>query len=64
MDLTLNSMKPLHWVLVGIGAWLALSPWFLGFSTFNIVKWNNVLLGALLIIFTFWIAGERPRGGA
>lgn len=37
-----------------LGLWLLLSPWLLGFSAFNLVAWNNILVGALIIIFVFW----------
>ncbi|MCL4404066.1 SPW repeat protein [Patescibacteria group bacterium] len=47
-------MKWTQWILLILGLWLLLSPWLLGFSAFNLVAWNNILVGALIIIFVFW----------
>ncbi len=43
-----------HWIILGLGVWLILSPWILGFSSLNLVSWNNLLVGALAIIFSLW----------
>ncbi len=43
-----------HWVVFGLGCWLLVSPWLLGFSGFNLVVWNNLLIGALTVIFILW----------
>ncbi|NCN53185.1 hypothetical protein COY65_01915 [Candidatus Jorgensenbacteria bacterium CG_4_10_14_0_8_um_filter_39_13] len=47
-------MKWNHWLVVGLGAWLLISPWLLGFSRLDLVVWNNIVVGILLLIFSFW----------
>jgi hypothetical protein len=50
-----------NWLLLVLAFWLFVSPWLLGFSEFNLVVWNNILVGGLIVIFTFWnIAPPRP----
>ncbi len=51
-------MRWTNWTLVGLGIWLILSPWVLGFSAFNLPAWNSVLFGALVAIFSFWDSSE------
>ncbi len=43
-----------HWVIVGLGVWLLASPWLLGFAELNLVVWNNLLVGLLMIVFALW----------
>lgn len=43
-----------QWALLVIGVWLLISPWFLGFSELDLVTWNAVVAGALVILFAFW----------
>lgn len=47
-------MKWNHWVIVGLGGWLIISPWLLGFAAFNLAVWNALVIGALIIVFIFW----------
>ncbi|MEK7513206.1 MAG: SPW repeat protein [Patescibacteria group bacterium] len=47
-------MKWNHWVAVALGVWLITSPWVLGFSSLNLATWNNVLVGALMVVFMLW----------
>ena len=47
-------MKWHHWFLVVFGFWLLISPWLLGFSSLNLVVWNNVVMGALIVVLAFW----------
>ncbi|MEK9194281.1 MAG: SPW repeat protein [Patescibacteria group bacterium] len=47
-------MKWNYWVLLGLALWLIISPWLLGFSGLNLVLWNNLMVGGLIIIFTLW----------
>ncbi|MFH1193068.1 MAG: SPW repeat protein [Candidatus Jorgensenbacteria bacterium] len=42
------------WVLVGLGVWVLISPWVLGFSALNLARWNNALMGLVIIILAFW----------
>lgn len=43
-----------EWALVVLGLWAILSPWILGFSGLNLILWNSILIGALIIVFAFW----------
>ena len=43
-----------NWVLIGLGIWSILSPWLLGFSKLNLVVWNSIFIGALVIVFVLW----------
>jgi len=47
-------MKWNHWAVIILGVWLILSPWILGYSELNLVTWNSIVIGALIIVFTFW----------
>lgn len=47
-------MKWNHWAVIILGVWLILSPWILGYSELNLVTWNSIAIGALIIVFTFW----------
>jgi hypothetical protein len=49
-------MKWNHWLIFSLAFWLVISPWLLGFSDLNLVLWNNVLIGALIIAFVLWRA--------
>ncbi|MGC9046986.1 MAG: SPW repeat protein [Minisyncoccia bacterium] len=47
-------MKWFHWFTIFLGAWIILSPWLFGFYEINIMAWNNVIAGILIIVFTLW----------
>ncbi|PIP30103.1 hypothetical protein COU12_00790 [Candidatus Jorgensenbacteria bacterium CG10_big_fil_rev_8_21_14_0_10_54_38] len=49
-------------VLVGLGVWVLISPWVLGFSALNLARWNNVLAGIAIITLAFW-GMVPPREG-
>ncbi|MFA5386111.1 MAG: SPW repeat protein [Candidatus Paceibacterota bacterium] len=36
-----------------VGIWLVVSPWLLGFFQYNIATWNAVIIGIILIVFSF-----------
>ena len=44
-------MKWNNWVLIGLGIWSVLSPWILGFSGLNLVVWNSIMVGSLVVVF-------------
>jgi hypothetical protein len=46
-------MKSPFWTLLGISAWILLSPWILGFASINLALWGNLLGGFVLLIFAF-----------
>ncbi len=52
-----------HWALVGLGVWVLISPWALGFAAFNLPLWSSVLSGILVVAVALYGA-TPPRGGA
>ncbi len=55
-----------EWVNLGFGAWLFLSPWFIGFGTSNALTWSSVITGGVIVVLTIWtLVDERtspPEG--
>ncbi len=47
-------MKWFNWMILVLAVWLVVSPWILGFSGLNLVVWNNLMAGGLIIVFTLW----------
>jgi len=47
-------MKWQHRIIVLLSIWLIISPWILGFSSLNLVVWNNIAVAFLVIILIFW----------
>ena len=47
-------MKWYHWTIVGLGIWLAVSPWILGFAEVNLAMWNAVAAGVVVIMLALW----------
>lgn len=43
-------MRKASWIVVGLGAWVAASPWILGFASVNLARWGNVLAGGLVLL--------------
>ena len=50
-----------HWALLGLGAWLIVSPWVLGFSDLNLVVWNVVAAGCLTVMLVLWNLSSPQR---
>ncbi|MBI4993473.1 SPW repeat protein [Candidatus Wolfebacteria bacterium] len=47
-------MKICHWFLLVLGLWILISPWALGFSSFNTAMWSNVASGLLISVCALW----------
>ncbi len=45
-----------HGALVGLGLWLAVSPWVLGFSALNLALWNSIAVGVVVVLLAWWSA--------
>ncbi|KKT89080.1 MAG: hypothetical protein UX26_C0024G0003 [Parcubacteria group bacterium GW2011_GWC1_45_9] len=43
-----------QWAIVVLGVWLFISPWVLGYASINLMLWNNLIIGGLVIIFALW----------
>src|SRR5690606_36332051 len=51
--------KPASWVNDAIGVWLIAAPFILGYENEQ-EMWNDIIVGALLLIFAGWSA-SLPR---
>lgn len=49
------------WALTVLGLWLIVAPWALGFSLFNLVRWNSIFTGILILIVSFSRWWTSPR---
>ncbi len=51
------------WTQLGIGVWVMLSPWFLGFSDLTLMKWSNLVAGLAITVLSVWlmcdVSGKR-----
>lgn len=48
------------WVMLALGAWLFVSPWLLGYSSFSAREaWDAYIMGALVFVFA-WAALSQP----
>lgn len=54
-------MKQTLWALAAGGAWILVSPWILGFSSANLGKWSNVLIGGLIAIGALYLLGVKSN---
>jgi len=49
-----------NWIELGLGLWVLVSPWLLGFASISIMKWSNLLVGLVLVLLNAWIIfGEK-----
>ena len=49
------------WINAGIGAWLVVSPFILGFETGGVAWWNHIVVGIGVVVFALWSALSTPR---
>ena len=42
------------WGFFGAAAWLIVSPWVLGYASYNLVAWNSIITGTVVILLTLW----------
>lgn len=52
----------LNWINVGLGAWLIISPFLLGFADIGAALWNSIVVGALVILLALWSHRISRRG--
>lgn len=53
-----------EWLSVALGAWLAISPWVLGFSGLVAPMWNAVIVGIVVAVLALWAIGtDKDIGG-
>jgi len=51
-----------EWVTGLLGAWLVISPWFLGFSTTMAAMLTHLLVGIAVIVLAIWSINEHESG--
>ncbi|MFY1679731.1 MULTISPECIES: SPW repeat protein [unclassified Streptomyces] len=54
-------MYGLSWAMSAIGVWMIISPWIVGTSPDAGVVWNNVVIGALAVLFGLVCAATAAR---
>ena len=52
-----------EWVTLVLGAWLLVSPWFLGFNAGSVLTWNTVLIGIVVTVCAAWAITEVEDRG-
>ncbi len=53
-----------EWLSVAFGAWLAISPWVLGFSNLTMAMRNAVIVGIVVAVLALWALGtDKDIGG-
>jgi hypothetical protein len=48
--------KTLDWVNAAVGVWLVVSPFVLGYAAVVAATWNDILVGAVVIVLAAWAA--------
>ncbi|MBE7467696.1 MAG: hypothetical protein DPW09_36245 [Anaerolineae bacterium] len=46
--------KSLDGITAGVGVWLVVSPFVLGYSTVTAALWNDIIVGAVVIVLAAW----------
>ena len=47
-----------EWVNTGLGLWLVISPWILGFTPETSATWNTVIVGLVVLVMS--LKATRP----
>ncbi len=50
----------LSWINAILGLWLIVAPFVLRFSTTASTRWNDIVLGVAIIVFSVWRALTNP----
>ncbi len=48
--------RTLNWISAVLGVWLVVSPFILGYSAMVAAMWNNIIVGAVVIVLAAWAA--------
>jgi hypothetical protein len=46
--------RTLRWFILGLGVWILISPWILGFYAVNIALISNIIAGVIIITLSLW----------
>ncbi|MBB0244837.1 SPW repeat protein [Streptomyces alkaliphilus] len=57
-------MYGLSWAMAAIGAWLIFSPWLVGTDPTAAVIWNNIVVGAVVLLLGLLCAQQVMRNRA
>jgi SPW repeat len=52
-----------EWINIGLGAWLAISPWALGIAS-GAARWNFVIVGVLVLGLALYELREMQTAGS
>lgn len=52
-----------EWIDVGLGAWLVISPWVLGFTSETTLKWDAVITGLVVVALAGSVLASSMRAG-
>lgn len=53
-----------EWTSFGLGVWLAMSPWLLGFNGTIVAMYNALVVGVIIAALALWTLGtDRDIGG-
>ncbi len=50
----------LSWINAILGLWLIVAPFVLGFSGTASTRWNDIVIGVAIIVFSVWRALTNP----
>jgi hypothetical protein len=53
--------RTLDRVNVGVGVWLVVSPFILGYTTVVAALWNDIIIGAVVIVLAAWTASMLDK---
>lgn len=43
-----------EWIALGLGIWIFIAPWVLGFVGLGIADWDHLIVGALVLLAAVW----------
>ncbi|HET7035272.1 MAG TPA: SPW repeat protein [Thermomicrobiaceae bacterium] len=46
----------LSWINAGLALWLIVSPWIYGNSDVTAILWNDIIVGAVILVLSVWSA--------
>jgi hypothetical protein len=53
--------KTLGWVSMAVGVWLVVSPFILGYVAVAAALWNDIIVGAVVIVLAAWAASVLDK---
>ena len=56
-----RTARTMHWIAAVAGVWLIIAPFLLGPPEIAAGLWNDIIVGAIVFLFSIWMALVRPR---